>query len=302
MATSLFRIIKYGFQNFFRNGWLSTTTIAIMVLTLFVVHSLVIFSFMTTTALDALKDKIDVSVYFRVGAPEDEVLRVKASVEKLSEVKSVEYVSREEALATFRARHATDDTIGRALDELDNNPLGASLNIKANDPREYAAIAAYLNNDTLSNVIDKVNYAQNEVVIQRLIKIADTAEKSGIVVAVVLVLIAFLVSFNTIRLAIYSNREEIGIMRLVGASNSFIRGPYIVEGIIYGLVGAIISLGMAAPAIGFVSPYVSVFIPEVDVSKYFATNFLSLFGIQALVGIGLGIISSTFAVRKYLNK
>lgn len=302
MATSLFRIIKYGFQNFFRNGWLSTTTIAIMVITLFVVHALVIFSFMTTTALDALKDKIDVSVYFKVDAPEEDMLGVKSSVEKLSEVKSVEYVSREEALATFRARHATDDTIGKALDELDTNPLGASLNIKANDPREYAAIAAYLNNDALSNVIEKVNYSQNEVVIDRLIKIADTAEKSGLAVAVMLILIAFLVSFNTIRLAIYSNREEIGIMRLVGASNSFIRGPYLIEGIIYGLVAAIISLGIAAPAIFFASPYISIFIPEVNISRYFVANVWRLFGIQALVGVGLGIISSAFAVRKYLNK
>jgi cell division transport system permease protein len=302
MATSLFRIIKYGFQNFFRNGWLSTTTIAIMVLTLFVVHSLVVFSFITTTALTVLTNKIDVSVYFKVNAPEDEVLAVKSAVEKLAEVKSVEYVSREEALADFRSKHATDDTIGKALAELDDNPLGASINVKARDPREYAAIAAYLNNNMLSEVIEKVNYAQNEIVIERLIKIADTAEKSGIAVAVVLIVIAFLVSFNTIRLAIYSNRDEIGIMRLVGASNSFIRGPYLVEGIMYGLIAAVLSLGIAAPAISFASPYVNVFIPEVNISKYFVGNFWRLFGIQALVGVGLGIISSAFAVRRYLNK
>ena len=302
MVTLLFRIIKYGFQSFVRNGWLSTATIAIMGLTLFVVHSLVLFSVITQTALATLQDKIDVSVYFNVTAPEDEVLGIKTSLERLSEVKSVEYISREEALDSFKARHTGEETISRALEELDENPLGASINIKANDPREYAAIAAYLGNETLSRFVEKVNYTQNQFIIDRLIRVTDAVESGGAVLAGALVAIALLVSFNTVRLAIYSNREEIGIMRLVGASNGFIRGPYIVEGILYGFVSAIISLGIAAPLVNLSSPYVAVFMPEINLSNYFVGNLSRLLGIQLLIGVGLGMISSAFAVRKYLRK
>lgn len=302
MITLLFRIVKYGFQNFVRNGWLSTTTVAVMVLTLFVIHALVIFSFVAQTALVSLKDKIDVSVYFRVNAPEDEVLNVKSSVEKLEEVKSVEYISREQALLQFKTKHAGDETITQALKELEDNPLGATLNIKARDPREYVAIAAYLNNETLQTVIDKVNYAQNQIVIERLITLTETFERGGAFAALALAFIALLVSFNTIRLAIYSNRDEIGIMRLVGASNAFIRGPYVMEGILYGVAAGIISIGIAAPLVNLAAPYVNSFVPEVQLSQYFVTNVWRLLGIQLLIGGGLGIISSVFAVRKYLRK
>src|SRR3989344_31008 len=295
MVTLLFRIIKYGFPSFVRNGWLSTATIAIMVLTLFVVHSLVLFSVITQTALATLQDKIDVSVYFNVTAPEDEVLGIKTSLERLSEVKSVEYISREEALDSFKARHTGEETISRALEELDENPLGASINIKANDPREYAAIAAYLGNETLSRFVEKVNYTQNQFIIDRLIRVTDAVESGGAVLAGALVAIALLVSFNTVRLAIYSNREENRIMRLVGASNGFIRGPYIVEGILYGFVSAIISLGIAAPLVNLSSPYVAVFMPEINLSNYFVGNLSRLLGIQLLIGVGLGMISSAFA-------
>ena len=301
MFTTLLRIIKYGLYGYWRNGWLSMATLSIIVLALVVFEGLIIFNTLTKTALIALQDKIDISVYFKKETSEDDVLKIRKSLETLAEVKAVEYISRDKALDLFRSRHVDDDTIKQSLEELQDNPLLASLNIKANDSKNYPVIADYLEKSSFRNNFEKVTYAQNAVVIERLNRIMDTAGRGGFLLIVFLALIAILVTFNTIRLAIYSSREEIGIMRLVGASNSFIRGPYVVEGIIFGLIGAILSLIIAAPVVFFASPYVKVFIPEMNLWSYFNSNLFILFGYQLLFGIGLGIISSSIAISKYLK-
>jgi len=301
MFVTLSRIIKYGFQNFLRNGWLSTATIAVMFLALFVLQSLIIFNVVAKTAISSVQNKIDISVYFKSNVSEDEILNLQKSLEGLNEVKKVEYVSQDQALADFKARHQENSAVYQALEELETNPLLASLNIKANNPKEYAAIADYLNNQSLSPIIEKVSYAQNQVVIDRLISIVETAKSGGIILTLIAAIIAILVAFNTIRLAIYSNRDAIGIMRVVGASNNFIRGPYIIEGILHGILAGILSFAVIAPLITYASPYVANFIPEMNLQTYFASNFLHLLGYQLLFGIILGIFSSFIAVRRYLQ-
>lgn len=301
MATSLARIIKYGLQNFWRNKWLSTATLAVMTLALFVFENLIFFSVLSGSALDVLKDKIDISVYFKIDTKEDDVLKVKRSLESLTEVKNVEYISRDRALELFQERHKNDQTISQAIGILDENPLSASLNIKANDPRQYPAIASYLNNQNLSNYIEQVTYNQNQLVINRLASIVDTGQKGGIVLTLTLAVVSILVTLNTIMLAIYSSRDEIGIMRLVGAPNKFIRGPYIFQGVLYGVLAAIISLFLAAPAVSLAAPYINALIPEMNFSGYFYSNLFNLFLYQTAFGIILGTVSSGLAVRKYLK-
>ncbi|MBI2514974.1 ABC transporter permease [Candidatus Wolfebacteria bacterium] len=301
MFTALSRIIRYGLLGFWRNGWLSTATISIILIALFVFESLIIFQILTQTALDAIQNKIDISVYFKSDAPEDEILKIKQVLSGLEEVKSVEYVSKDQALEAFQSRHKDDEAITESLKELEENPLLASLDIKAQDPKKYAAIAEYLDKSSFKDRFQKVSYTQNAVVIERLSKVIDTAEKGGVTLIVVLALLAVLVTFNTIRLAIYSSREEIGIMRLVGASNTFIRGPYLVEGIIYGAIGAFLSVLFALPIIYITSPYIKIFIPEMNLWSYFLNRIFFIFLYQLLFGVTLGIISSAIAVRKYLK-
>jgi cell division transport system permease protein len=301
MLTTLFRIIKYGALGFWRNGWLSTATLSIIVLALLVFEGLIIFNVLTKTALKSIQEKIDISIYFKKETPEDNILQIQKSIETLAEVKKVEYISRDKALEIFKERHKDDPTITQSLEELKENPLLPSLNIRAHNPEEYAIIAGHLEQADFKVWFEKVTYAQKALVIERLGRIIDTAEKGGLILIVFLALIAVLITFNTIRLAIYSSREEIGIMRLVGASNSFIRGPYMVEGIIYGLVAGILSLIIVLPIIYFVSPYVKIFIPEMNLWGYFLSNLFVFFGYQLFFGVGLGIISSSIAIRKYLR-
>ncbi|MEK7574206.1 MAG: permease-like cell division protein FtsX [Patescibacteria group bacterium] len=301
MFVAFSRIIKYGFQNFLRNGWLSTATIAVIFLALFVLQSLIIFNFVAKTAIATVQNKIDISVYFKSNTAEDEILKLEKSLEGLSEVKKTEYVSREQALTEFQARRKNDSIVIAAIQELGENPLLASLNIKAYNPKEYAAISTYLNNESLSSIIEKVSYAQNQIVIERLISIVDTAKRGGIILTLIITLIAVLVAFNTIRLAIYSNREAISIMRLVGASNNFIRGPYIVEGILYGILAGILSFAIITPLITYIAPHMASFVPEMNLQNYFATNFFRLLSYQLIFGIILSAVSSFVAVHRYLK-
>jgi len=301
MLTTLVRIIKYGKQNFTRNAWLSMATIAIMALALLVFASLLIFNVMTRTIITSIEDKIDVSVYFKNTTGEDDILRIKSTLQGLPEVKNVDYVSKDEALAIFKDKHKNDPTIAQAIEQLNENPLLASLNIKARNPNEYPVIAGYLNNDSIKPFIEKVSYAQNAGVIDRLNRILSTTQKGGWGLTAFISLIAILITFNTIRLAIYSNRESINIMRLVGGSNFFIRGPFLIEGILYGIISAIVSLLLLAPIIYFISPYTNAIVPELYLWSYFVSNLVVLFIYQVLFGVGLGIVSSFIAIGKYLK-
>lgn len=301
MLINFMRIIKYGWQSFLRNGLLSISTIVVLVLAVVVLKVLILFNVVGSAALISIQDQIDISVYFKDHASEDDILDIKRSLEGLSEVKEVEYLSRERALDEFIAQHEDDDTIIQALGELDENPLLASLNVKAWDPRHYENISMYLEASPFEGIIETITFAQSEVVINRLVTLIDTLKGGGFILTLFLAILAAIVTFNTIRLAIFANGDQISIMRLVGASNSFIRGPFIVEGIIYGLIAAIVGFFILVPVVNFISPYIAGFIPEMNLDMYVKNNALVLFGYQMLFAVVLGVVSSTIAVRKYLK-
>jgi cell division transport system permease protein len=270
-------------------------------LALLVFEGLLLSSVVAKTALNAVQEKIDISVYFKPTAPEDQILSVKRSLEGLSQVKQVEYISRDKALEVFKERHKEDKVITQAVEQLNQNPLSASLNIKANNPDDYSVIAAYLDNNVDKNLVENITYFQNKAVIDRLAAIIKIGRQTGLIAAIFLTLVAILVAFNTILLGIYSNREEISIMRLVGASNLFVRGPFVIMGIIYGFITALLSLLISIPIVFFASPYLKVFIPQMDLVGYFTSHLFSLLLYQILFGVGIGVISSFIAIRRYLR-
>lgn len=301
MLTTFYRIVKYGIQNFSRNYLVSIATILVLLLAVIVFESLILFGVVGQKAISLVQDKIDISVDFRETVSEDEMLNLKSSLETLTEVKEVEYVSRDEALIRFKERHPSDSDIAKAIEEIGDNPLRASLNIKAFNPNDYSSIASYLNNESLSGIIETVSYNQNQLVIDRLAKIMDVGRQAGFLLTIILAVVASIVSFNTILLAIYSSKDEIGIMRLVGASNMFIRGPYIIVGAIYGVLSALAGVILTIPFVYFVSPYVSILIPEMNLWGYFTGNIFAIFGYNLLFAVLIGVISSFVVVRRYLK-
>jgi len=301
VLTKLLRTIKYGFVRFWRDGSLSTATVAIVFFVLIGFGGLILFNAVANETLSYIQDKVDVSVYFKTDANEDEIIRMQQSLQQMTEVKSVEYVSKDKALEIFKERNKSDEKILQALDVVDTNPFGAYLNIKARDLKDYATINAYLDKDTFKSEIDKISYTESAAIIDRLKKIKSTVEQGAFVLLIFIAATAALIIFNTIKLAIHSNRDEIGIMRLVGASNYFIRGPFLVEGVLYGILGGVMATLIIAAGIYYLSPYLKVFVPDLNGWEYFTSNLFKFMIYEILFGVILGVVSSYIAVRKYLR-
>lgn len=295
------RILTYAWLSFRRNGWLSAATILVMMLTLFVIGGLIMMSVVANTILNDLEKKIDISVSFKLASDENEILKIKNELEALASVKEVSYVSPAEALAEFRERHKDEPAILASLEELgEENPLPATLNIKAQNPGELSSIAKYLEEKKFSNV-EKINYFENQAVIERLSSIVRAVRSFGVSIVLILGFVAVLVAFNTVRLAIYTSREEINIMKLVGATNWYIRGPFMVEGLMHGGIAAIVTSLAFFPLVWTISTKISIFLPGVNLSTYFSQNFFQFFLILFVIGITLGAGSSLLAIRRYLK-
>lgn len=301
MFSNFTKITKSGLKSFWRNGWLSTATISVMVLTLFVITGLLMLNVVGDALFKILQDKIDISVYFNLDTPEEDILKVKSELENLGEVKNVEYVSREVALKIFKEKHQDNLFLLQALKELESNPLEASLNIKAQEASQYEAISNFLEGGYYKDIIDKVNYKQNKEVIGKLSNIITNVRKAGVGLSGIFILIVILITFSAIRLTMYSSREEIRIMRLVGASNWFIRGPFIVEGALYGIFSSFAAIGLLYPTFLYTSPKLSGFLPIPSLFSYFQANLWSLFFLLLGIGVFLGVISSLIAIRRYLK-
>jgi cell division transport system permease protein len=304
--TNLKRILKAGFFNFWRNGFVSLSSVFVMAIALGVLGSIIFTNELLDSSLTALEEKVDINVYFLTTAPEIEVLGIKEDVEALPEVAEAVYVSREEALENFLARHQNDATTLQAVEELDENPLGAVLNIRAKETSQYADVAGYLDSDKVLSttgqaLVEKVNYNQNKVAIERLSKIISSARTIGYGLMVVLILLAILITFNTIRMAIYISREEISVMKLVGASPTYIRGPFVVGGVLYGMIAGIITLILFYPITAWFASESTNFFIGTNIFDYYVSNFFQVFIVIVGSGMVMGAVSSFFAVRRYLK-
>ena len=297
------RVFKSGFVSFWRNGFVSLSSILIITLTLFTLGGIVFAGALLNYSLEEIKSKVDINVYFVPNAGENDILGLQNKLKALPEVADVEYVSRADALSDFRERNINDEITLQTLDELGDNPLGAVLNIRAKETSQYEGIAKFLEGESgeAGTFVNKINYYQNKTAIDTLSKIINGGTTIALFVTLVLAVISILIAFNTIRMAIYIAREEISVMRLVGASNTFIRGPFIVVGILYGFVSGIITLLIFYPVTYWVSGITETFFSGFSLFGYYTSNFPGLFGLMVGGGLILGALSSFLAVRKYLR-
>lgn len=306
LRTNLKRIARAGFMNFWRNGTVSLASVSMMTVTLLVISGIFFGSAILNTSLDALRDKVDITVTFFPSASEEDILSIKRSLELLPETSLVIYTTPEEALEEFKARHANDQSILAALDELDSNPLGAALDVKAKDPSQYESIADFLSgesalSDAGGTIIDHVNYYQNKVAIDKLAQIISAADKLGLVIALAFIFLSILIALNTIGLTIFIVKEEINVMRLVGASTSYIQGPFVILGMIYGLAGTIITLLILIPVTYWIGTETQGFFVGLNLFSYYLSNFVKLFLLLIGSGAFVGAVSAFLAIRKYLR-
>ena len=301
MFTSLRRIIKSSWKSIFRDGGLVAANVFILVMTISAMASLLVFQDVSRFLIDSIQGKVDISVYFKFETAEEDILKVKDEIIEIPEVKGVDYVSKDTALKEFTERHKDNPVLMESLAEVGTNPFLASLNIKAFEASQYESIASFFESAKFESIVEKVDYHQRRPVIERIYSLTSNLNKIGIIFSVILALVAVLVAFNTIRLAIYNSREEIKIQRLVGASNWFIRGPFIVQGVISGIFAALICLALFMGLCWALNSRAEALFPGLALWGFFAGNFWMIFLSQLAIGIGLGGVSSFIAVRRYLE-
>ena len=299
---SLKRIARYGYQSFLRDKGSSIALLFIMVFTLSGVTSLFLVRGATTFLVLALESRVDVSAYFVKETPEQSILDVQTQLTQLSEIRDVKYVSQEDALKKFTETNQNDPVILSSLEEVGQNPLLASLNIRTWKQGDYAKVVDILQErEDFAPIIEKIDYRDRQPVIEKIGALTAGIQTIGFLVVFVLGMAVVLVAFNTTKLAMYHARKEIEVMRLVGASNAFIRGPFFMHGALVGVIASFITTLLFIAPVFLVSGFVERLLPGFSLAGYFFSNILIIISLQLLVGIGLGILSSAIAMRKYLE-
>jgi len=299
--TNLIRILKNSWKNFSRNIWLSVATLFMMFAALSTIGGLTLFNASLDAFVSGLKDKVDVSVYFAQEAAENEILSVKSTLENREDIKTVRYISENEAYDIFTSRHADNNVLLESLQELDQNPLQASLNIRVHNPDQFEDVVIFLENSSASSIIDTINFRENQKVIESISMIATNVNKAGFLFTLILAGLVIFVTFNTIRLAIYTSRDEVHIMKLVGASNWFARAPFVITGAIYGFLSGLVVILFTFLGTWLLHSQVSLIFADINFYGYFIQNFWSFTFIILFSGIGMGAVSSYLAVRRYLR-
>lgn len=297
---SLFRIIKFSFQDIARNVWLTIVTVTILLLALFSVNTLLTVQVISNNAVAAVREKINISLYLKAESPETEIIALKAKIISSDKVKSVTYISRQVALDSFREKYKNNQDVLNALKELGRNPLSPSLTII---PKNFAESGLLINELKMIDnpIIESRDFSDNTTILSKINNITKRVNEVGLVIIIIFILTSLLVVYNSIRVAIYTHRQEIEIMRLVGASNFFIYMPYIVSAFVYTLMSILIVISVFYPFLSLLQPYLEVFFMgyNVNILSYFVDNFGLIFGTQFLIVLAINVIATLFAVRKY---
>lgn len=306
IGISLWRVIQSALKNFWRNIWLSVATTVIMTITLLMIAFLYFMSILGNQVLVSIEDKVDLLVTFKPNVQEQYINAVADEIRTRDDVKNVTVTTSDQALAAFHEQHKDDPLIEESIKQLGDNPLPASLSVIATEPRFYENIAKQLESEKYTPYIEKVHFDNSKLVIDRLISVMSSIKNGGLVVAVTFAVLVVLIMFNTIRLAIYSFREEIDIMRLVGASRWFIQGPFIIEAMFVAFVAVILSTIIIYPSLKAVAPELQRFFFDThdtpfNIYDYAVSHWLAILGLQVAISMGLAIISSWIAVRRYLR-
>lgn len=297
-----FRIIKFAFQDMARNMSLSFMTVLILVLMLLSMNTLVVVRALTSQAITSVKNQIDVSIFFDHEVSDADVEEVRAYVDSFPEVTGIQYKSRDIVLEEFRNIHASNPDILASLDELGENPLGPTMIVKTREPSDYQKIITALTVPEYETLIEAKTFADTEKAIDRIGAVTNQVEKAVFVLSGLFAIIAFFVIFNTIRVAIYTQRREITIKKLVGATNWFVRGPYVVEAFIFSVISVCITAVVIFFAAGLLDPYIAVIFGEDRfLTQYFSSHIMVIAGLQFLGVLILTIATSGLAMRRYLR-
>ena len=304
MMTTFLRIWRAGFKNIFRNAWLSTAATSIMVVTILIMTFFAFSSIFVRSQLTQVRSKIDLSIFLSDDATKDQIQALQSKIGGIENVTAVNYVSKTDALERLKNSSTEGEKLAKSAQEI-GNPLPASFEVKlvnidqissSNGNIKSLEEATIITDTSLDNRDDN-----RQGVVENVISISNSVSRIGAILSILFLIIALMIIFNTLRMAIFTRREEVEIMKLVGATKWFIRGPFLVEGTLYGIFGAILSLAILIPFTRAVSPFLTDKLGAGSTLDYFASHFLAVSGSMFAIGILIGIISSWLALIRYLK-
>lgn len=300
------RIVRTGAVNFVRNLWLAIAAMAIMIVTLTIILFSVIVNATFNNTVAQITDKIDVSLYLKDSVTPDQTQNLLKQLRALPSVQHVTYLTKEQALAAYEQQNASNPGLLQAINETDN-PLPATINIKPKTLNEIPKIQTFIDKpDILAMQSDPASDSgDRRAAISKITHATNILQRAGIIAVLVFATISVLIIFNTIQMAIFNRRDELQIMRLLGASTGYIRGPFVVESIIYGILSAIASILLInALFITASSSLQATSFGLLDISysqSFFESHYWLLLAMQLGLGILIGAASSVIATRRYLK-
>lgn len=301
---SLLRIVKYSWKNLFRNTWIGLATVFVFMMALLSVNVLLGVNAMMSQVNTLLENKVDATITFKPGTPEDVMTQAKSYLASLPQVRDVGYVPPAEVLKRFKERNARNVQILAGLEEVNGNPLGGQIIIKAVRPEDYPFLLQAVQGPLYEPFIQSQTYDDHRTAIANIQEASRTVRIIGAILVAIFSLFGMLIAFNAIRIAIYTQREEIAIMRLVGASSSFIRGPFLLEGVWL----ALLSLGASAfvvwVGVRTLEPMLSRFFDggETGLQAFFFGQWQLVAGIESAALIALVVFVSWIAVGRYMKR
>lgn len=304
--TSFRRVVRTGGSNFIRNISLSVAATAVMIVTLSIVLFSIIANATFNNTVSQINDKIDISVYLKDTVTNEEKDNLINRLKNLSNVQNVEYISKEQVLENYKKDNADNLDMLLAVSETDN-PLPATIRIKPLDPEKNDEIKQLLETPDIAKLqSDATSYSgDRKEAIDKITKATAFFKRAALASVLIFALISMLIIFNTIQMAIFNRRDELKIMRLLGANPWYIRGPFVVETMFYGVIAAIASVAICnfifvvqskafdASSLGLLDLQFA--------NKYFAEHFWIFFILQLMLGVAIGAVSALIATRKYLR-
>ena len=298
---TIYRVFKFAAQNFWRNIWLELITVTILILTIISVNLILMINVIGEQSIRNIEKKIDFSVYFKPDAPEEVINDLRTYMASVEGVIGVDLINREEALKNFRAKHSNNTTILNALNQLDDNPFGVSLVVKADSPSVYSRVLGRLSQPNIAKWILDKNFDDRQSIIQKINSLREKVQFMGMAISGMFAFIALLIVINTIRVAIYIHREEIGIMKLVGASDWFVRGPFLVESLIWTTSSVLVAFFATLPMLKALDIKLgSFFGGTIAIYDYFVANFATILGFEFLGLLLFNLVGTYVALSRYL--
>ncbi|MBT4849887.1 FtsX-like permease family protein [Candidatus Parcubacteria bacterium] len=301
----LWRIFKFAIQGFFRNFWLSLVTITMMLMAIVSVTLLVSIDYVKQATIAGVEQKVDILISMQYEIEREDVDTLVLDLEELPEVKKVRIISPEDNMELFKQNNSNSKAI-KALDvfEDDENPFGYSLAIQAYNLDQYKTISAFIEKEEYAGIVKASTFHDYESFVNKINNLSKILNKYSWYIIAIFAVISLVVIFNTIRMSIYTRKDEIVIMKLVGAGNWFIRAPFFIESIFYALVSVLIVIGVTYPIVNFIQPSLTNYFQDtqvINLAGYFQSNFLYIFGWQFLALATLNVVSTAVAMKKYLK-